>query len=111
MRRLAVSVQNRNWESGRKVIVRCFDLCRRGIRNRISTEAARASTPPSLLGIERRMAYANRKYHSGLICGGVTRGFAGVKFSGSPSRLGENRARVVSERSMSTSPRMSLREE
>lgn len=30
-------------------------------------EARRARTPPSLLGIERRMAYANRKYHSGLI--------------------------------------------
>ena len=43
------------------------DWWRRGIRNRINTEAARASTPPSLLGIERRMAYANRKYHSGLI--------------------------------------------
>lgn len=26
------------------------------------------------------------------MCGGVTRGLAGVKFSGSPKRLGENRA-------------------
>ena len=67
MKRLATSVQNKSWESGRKVIVRCLDLWRKGIRNRISTEAARANTPPSLLGIERRMAYANRKYHSGLI--------------------------------------------
>lgn len=67
MRRLAIRVQNRSWEKGRKVIVRCLDLWRRGMRNRISTEAARASTPPSLFGIERRMAYANRKYHSGLI--------------------------------------------
>ena len=24
-------------------------------------------TPPSLLGIERKMAYAQRKYHSGLM--------------------------------------------
>lgn len=47
-------------------------------------EARRAKTPPSLLGIERKIAYANRKYHSGLMCGGVTRGFAGVKLSGSP---------------------------
>lgn len=47
--------------------MRCLDLWRKGIRNRTSTEAARASTPPSLLGIERRMAYANRKYHSGLM--------------------------------------------
>lgn len=67
IKRLATRVQNRNWERGRKAIVRCLDLWRRGLRNRISTEAARASTPPSLFGIERRMAYANRKYHSGLI--------------------------------------------
>lgn len=26
-----------------------------------------ATTPPSLLGIDRKIAYANRKYHSGLI--------------------------------------------
>lgn len=52
---------------GRKAIVRCLDLCRNGLRKSTSTEAARASTPPSLLGIERRMAYANRKYHSGLM--------------------------------------------
>ena len=31
----------------------------------MSTEATRASTPPNLLGIDRRMAYANKKYHSG----------------------------------------------
>lgn len=90
--------------------MRCLDLCRKGIRNRINTEAARARTPPSLFGIERRMAYANKKYHSGLICGGVFRGFAGVKFSGSPSRLGENRAKVVSGSSIRMKPRMSFRE-
>ena len=32
---------------------------------------------PSLLGIDRRIAYANRKYHSGWMCTGVTIGFAG----------------------------------
>lgn len=42
------------------------------------------------------------------MCGGVTRGFAGVKFSGSPNRLGENRARVVSGRSRSINPRISF---
>lgn len=56
IRRLATRVQNRSWESGRKVRVRCFDLWRKGIKNRISTDAARARTPPSLLGIDRRMA-------------------------------------------------------
>ena len=30
-------------------------------------EARRAKTPPSLFGIDRRMAYAKRKYHSGLM--------------------------------------------
>lgn len=38
----------------------------------------RAKTPPSLLGMERRIAYANRKYHSGLIWGGVLSGLAGI---------------------------------
>lgn len=39
----------------------------------------------------------------------MTSGFAGVKFSGSPSRFGENKARVVSGRSMSMKPRISFR--
>lgn len=108
MSRLATRVQNRICDRGRNVIVRCLDLWRSGLKNRTSTEAARARTPPSLLGIERRMAYANRKYHSGLIWGGVTRGLAGVKFSGSPSRLGENRARVMSGVSMMMNPNRSF---
>lgn len=40
----------------------------------------------------------------------MTSGLAGVKFSGSPSRLGENRARVISGRSMNMSPRISFSE-
>ena len=47
------------------------------------TENNRARTPPSLFGIERRMAQAKRKYHSGWMWVGVTRGFAGMKFSAS----------------------------
>ncbi len=54
-----------------------------GRRARISTAENMATTPPSLLGIERRMVYAQRKYHSGLMCRGVDRGFARIKFSGS----------------------------
>lgn len=73
-------------------------------------ESSRARTPPSLFGIDRRMAYANRKYHSGLMCVGVTRGFAGVKFSGSPRRLGENRARRARAVSKMRKPRRSLKE-
>jgi hypothetical protein len=54
-----------------------------GIIKRIAIDIARAITPPNLLGIDRRIAYANRKYHSGWICTGVTKGFAGVNLSGS----------------------------
>jgi hypothetical protein len=38
-----------------------------GSKNRIKRAAARAITPPSLFGIDRRIAYTHRKYHSGLI--------------------------------------------
>ena len=41
-----------------------FFLFMVGFRN-IRIEAMRASTPPILDGIDRRIAYANRKYHSG----------------------------------------------
>lgn len=42
--------------------------------------------------------------------GGVASGFAGVKFSGSPRRLGENRASASRGLSMRTNPRVSLKE-
>jgi len=35
------------------------------ITDRIRIDAARAITPPSFDGIDRRITYANRKYHSG----------------------------------------------
>jgi len=47
-------------------------------------------TPPNFLGIDRSIAYANKKYHSGWIWGGVTSGLAGMKFSGSFSAPGNN---------------------
>lgn len=52
----ATKVQNRNWVIGRKVSPRCFEVCRMGttISTRILNNSAR--TPPSLLGIDRRMA-------------------------------------------------------
>lgn len=110
MKRSATRAQNRICDRGRKVMERCLDVWRRGIRNRTRTEAARARTPPSLFGMDRRMAYANRKYHSGLMWGGVARGLAGVKFSGSPRRFGENRARVTNGTSISANPSRSLME-
>ena len=71
----------------------CFFLeLKIGTRKRISKAENIAITPPNLLGIERRMAYAHKKYHSGLIWTGVTKGLAGIKFSGSVNRLGEKKA-------------------
>lgn len=52
----AMRVQNRSCERGRNVSPRCFDVWRMGTTMRIRIEARRASTPPSLFGIERRMA-------------------------------------------------------
>lgn len=40
----------------------------------------------------------------------MTRGFAGVKLSGSPRRLGENRAREVSATRRAAKPKRSLYE-
>jgi len=51
--------------------------------NRMVIDITRAITSPSLFGTDCRIAYANRKYHSGWICTGVTRKLAGVKLSGS----------------------------
>lgn len=41
---------------GRNVRLRCFEVWSRGINARIKMERIRAKTPPSLLGIDRRMA-------------------------------------------------------
>jgi len=54
-----------------------------GIMNKMAIDIARAITPLSLFGTDRRIAYTNRNYHSGWMCTGVTRGSAGVKLSGS----------------------------
>jgi len=57
-------------------------------KKRIKILINSAITPPSLFGIARRIAYAKRKYHSGWMWMGVTIGFAILKFSGSPKKLG-----------------------
>lgn len=105
---LATRVQNRSWERGRNALVRCLALWVSGSTSRINTEKRSASTPPSLFGIERRIAYANRKYHSGLMCGGVTSGLAGVKFSGSPRRFGQKRAKYRRAVIINSAPNRSL---
>lgn len=48
----------------------------------------KAITPPNFLGIDRKIAYANKKYHSGWICSGVTNGLAKIKLSESPKIYG-----------------------
>jgi hypothetical protein len=76
VRRSAASAQNKHWLIGQNIRFCCLDICRSGKAAKIRMD--RTMTPPSLLGIHCRIAYANRKYHSGLICGGVLRGLAGV---------------------------------
>lgn len=63
---------------GRNIRLRCLEVWRNGNRARIRIDKIRARTPPNLLGMDRRIAYANRKYHSGLMCGGVFNGLAGM---------------------------------
>jgi len=70
----------------------------------------RARTPPNLLGIDRRIAYSHRKYHSGLMWVGVTRGLASKKFSGSVIILGLNRISVIKIVRMRVYHRKSLME-
>lgn len=54
--RSATSNQNKHWLRGRKVILRCLEVCKVGTIIRIKIDRTRASTPPSLLGIDRRIA-------------------------------------------------------
>lgn len=56
VRRSATSSQKRHWLSGRNIMLRCFDVCKSGMRARIRIDRTRASTPPSLLGMDRRIA-------------------------------------------------------
>jgi hypothetical protein len=65
-----------------------LDIDVNGRINKISRAKKSASTPPNLLGMDRKIAYSHRKYHSGLICVGVTKGFAKRKFSGSVNIFG-----------------------
>lgn len=60
-----------------------------GLISKIKILMNSATTPPILLGILRRIAYANKKYHSGWIWIGVFSGSAGMKFSGSLEIYGE----------------------
>lgn len=52
----AIRTQNKNWVKGRKVRARCLEVWRIGTNIRIKIEASSARTPPSLFGIDRRIA-------------------------------------------------------
>ena len=54
--RSAVRSQNEHWLSGRNIIPRCLDVWSIGISARIRMENTRARTPPSLFGMDRRIA-------------------------------------------------------
>lgn len=53
-----------------------------GMTNKMRIDRKSANTPPSLLGTDRRIVYANRKYHSGLMCGGYLVGRLGCSCPG-----------------------------
>ena len=71
-------------------------------------ERPEAFTPPSFLWFERQIPKANRKYHSGWIWEGVTRGLAGIKWSGSPNKLLFTKIRLICKNIITINPRISL---
>lgn len=62
--------------------------------NSNKTERTKKITPINLLGIDRKIAYAKRKYHSGTIWVGVIIGLAKIKFSGSPKKNGKRKIKI-----------------
>lgn len=75
---------------------------------RIVIEENKAITPPNLLGIERKIAYANRKYHSGWIWIGVTNGLAIMKLSGSLRLNGKIKEMNINKNTLIINPKESL---
>lgn len=55
----------------------------------MAIEKNKAIVPPSLLGMDRKIAYANKKYHSGWMWTGVDIELEGKKLSESPSAYGK----------------------
>ena len=71
-------------------------------------DRSNAKTPPSLFGIDRKIAYANKKYHSGWIWGGVLKGLALLKFSGSPNINGFIIVNIIKKKKKRLNPIISL---
>ena len=68
----------------------------------IRIDITKAITPPNLLGTERKIAYANKKYHSGWMWTGVLIGLAGRKFSGSISMNGNCKFIIMKKKKKNT---------
>lgn len=73
-------------------------------------DIANAITPPNLFGMDRKIAYAIKKYHSGWMWTGVTKGFAGIKFSGSPNVQGKKKQIIINNLIITINPNKSLDE-
>ena len=65
-----------------------FDLCINGITININILINKSSKPINLFGSHLKIVYADKKYHSGTICIGVTKEFAFINFSTSKKYLG-----------------------
>jgi hypothetical protein len=74
----ATKNQNNNFDIGLNCKLLICDKCTLGNANNTNNDANNANTPNNLSGIDLNIAYANKKYHSGCICAGVTNGFAGI---------------------------------
>ena len=71
--RSVTEIQNRYCLNGQNIMFCCLDVWSAGITARRRVDNRRASAPPSLLGMDHKSAYANKKYHSGLMWGRVFR--------------------------------------
>jgi hypothetical protein len=60
----------------KKILLIIIHLPTKKGKNNITKIAnAKKTAPNNLLGIDLNTAYNGKKYHSGTICGGVTKGF------------------------------------
>lgn len=72
------NIQNIHLLSGLNCLLLILLCSIYGNTNNTNSDANNAITPNNLFGIDLNIAYANKKYHSGWICAGVTNGFAGI---------------------------------
>lgn len=86
-KKFAIKAQYSNLPKGLKFNDFSQLIWTKGVINKINILKARPRTPPNLLGMALSIAYANKKYHSGIIWTGVTKEFVFIKFSGSPKRF------------------------